>query len=143
MCCLIDVSQTPASLSVSGPEMVAIHWLDQQELYAAVAMRVEMEERGLKSIRKARRISNEDTFKVKRLKDTIKDNPDMLIQIQQDGTVILWGIQHLLSQPRRMPKVIVLMKIRNALLPRDYEFFRDTPHIFQNENVIRSSGEFS
>lgn len=142
MCCLIDVSQTPASLSVSAPEMVAIHWMDQQEVFAAVSMRVEMEERGLKAIRKARRVSAEDTWKVKKLKDTLKENPDMLIQIQQDGTVVLWGIQHLLSQPRRMPKVIVLMKIKNALTPGDYEFFRDTPHIFQNENVIKSSGVF-
>ncbi|KAI9021913.1 RAVE protein 1 C terminal-domain-containing protein [Hyaloraphidium curvatum] len=142
MCCLIDISQTPASLNVSGPEMVAIHWLDQQELHAAIAMRVEMEERGLKAIRKSRRISPDDTRKVKKLKETVKDNPDILIQIQQDGTVVLWGIQHLLTQPRRMPKVIVLMKTKNALLPHDYAFFKDTPHVFQNANVIRSSGVF-
>lgn len=142
MCCLIDVSQTPASLNVNEPEMVAIHWQDQQELFAALSMRIEMEERGLNAIRKARRISAEDTWKVKKLKDTLKDNPDMLMQIQRDGTVVLWGIQHLVSQPRRMPKVVVLMKIKSALQPSDYEFFKDTPHIFQNENVIRSSGVF-
>ncbi len=142
MSCLIDVAQTPASLEVESPGMAAIHWMDQREVTSAVDERVKMDEGDSMALRKRRKIMGDDSAKIKRLKDVIRDNPDMLIQIQRDGSVIVWGIQHLNSNPKRVPRVMVIMKIKEALLPKDYEYFRDTPHIFHNTSSMRQSSVF-
>lgn len=36
---------------------------------------------------------NKHSNKVRRIRDMIKDTPDMLFKVQQDGSLTIWGIQ--------------------------------------------------
>jgi carotenoid cleavage dioxygenase-like enzyme len=36
---------------------------------------------------------NKFSNKVRRIRDMIKDTPDMLFKVQQDGSLTIWGIQ--------------------------------------------------
>jgi hypothetical protein len=48
------------------------------------------------------------TYKTKSLNllKSIKENPDMVMHVGHDGSVIVWGIHHLSSKFLRIPKVL-------------------------------------
>jgi len=50
-----------------------------------------------------------------RLPGILSDSPDLLFQVQRDGSLVIWGIQHLSEEPRRIPKVVLVLRTPNAL----------------------------
>jgi hypothetical protein len=66
-----------------------VHWLCSEEVENAVAYRDRLEEKLVKKKRK----SATSIRKSKKLRDTIRDYPDMLFCITPDGSVAIWGVQ--------------------------------------------------
>ncbi|KAI8330852.1 RAVE protein 1 C terminal-domain-containing protein [Chlamydoabsidia padenii] len=65
-----------------------------------------------------------------KVKDLIRDTPDLLFRLQPDGSIIFWGVQYLNSWPRRIPKTFVMLRIDQAIAPKDGAFF------LQNVNIV-------
>lgn len=77
--------------------------------------------------------------RVERIKDRIKDTPDLLFRIQSDGSLTFWGVQNLNSSPRRVPRVFVVLRVDNALDPLDTIYFLKPTHILHDFSHIQSS----
>ena len=58
-----------------------------------------------------------------RLYESLKEYPDMLFQVKDDGSIIIWGIQGLGKLPPRVTKVVMLMKTDHAIDVHDFEYF--------------------
>ncbi|KAG2213642.1 hypothetical protein INT46_000817 [Mucor plumbeus] len=57
--------------------------------------------------------------RVERIRDRVRDTPDLLFRIQADGSLTFWGVQHLNSVPRRIPRVFVVLRVDKAIDPLD------------------------
>ena len=54
-----------------------------------------------------------------RLPGILNDTPDLLMQIANDGSLIVWGVQYLSEEPRRTPRVVLVMRNPQAVSPYD------------------------
>ncbi|KAI9006205.1 RAVE protein 1 C terminal-domain-containing protein [Gaertneriomyces semiglobifer] len=96
-----------------------IHWLDTEEIKKAV----HAEQRtGQPSTTDSGRAGS-TLLKSQKVLDTVKDYPDMLFHIQSDGSMVVWAVQGLTGQPRRIPKVLVVMKNVGTVPQSDFGFF--------------------
>ena len=57
-----------------------IYYMNSQELESAIQMCVADQ-------------GSQISSKVRRMRDMIKDTPDMLFKVQKDGSLIIWGVQ--------------------------------------------------
>ncbi|ORZ24097.1 RAVE protein 1 C terminal-domain-containing protein [Absidia repens] len=67
---------------------------------------------------------------LEKVKDLVRDTPDLLFRLQPDGSIIFWGVQYLNSWPRRIPRTFVMLRIDQAISPKDGAFF------LQNVNIV-------
>ncbi|CAG8451235.1 3746_t:CDS:10 [Ambispora leptoticha] len=143
ICTVIDPSQfLVATTDENGDaptnepsKFTPIHYIQPDEFinavnlaYYALNLDVEAEE-------------NYASRQLKRLKDLIVDESDLLYQVQRDGSMIIWAIQHLNSRPRRVPRVFVLMRMAQALLPLDAPYFDGITTVFHDHlgSKVKSS----
>ncbi|KAJ3327768.1 hypothetical protein HDU93_001809, partial [Gonapodya sp. JEL0774] len=156
--------------TVPDLEMPAVHFLDQHEVLAAIEGKSDREEErrrdGLPGGRMHGRtasgspvspsgptvptagtgrgglIGSGEAKRVRRLREAVREHPDMLLQVFGDGTVVLWGIQNLTTHPRRTPKVNIIMRIAHGLQPSDHEFFMDTPLVFHDDSAVGAGSTY-
>jgi hypothetical protein len=60
-----------------------------------------------------------------KLRETMAEFPDMVFQMQQDGSMTIWGIQGLGDHPRRITKVMVIMRTDATVMDIDFPFFNN------------------
>lgn len=140
---IIDPADFPLTENPSTARkrhICSVHWLNGEEVQRVIKLRESEEMRFLK--KNSRRKPGSTLLKTKKLKEVMKDYPDMLFHVQSDGSMVIWGIQHLTSQPRRMVKVFVIMKTDNTVPPADFEFFQRTVLVYQNDWNARRSCTF-
>jgi hypothetical protein len=90
-----------------------IHWLSGEALLEAV-----------KSQRGYRNFHNTvSEIKNSKLQDTLLEYPDLVFQIRKNGSMLIWGIQGLGTIPRRVTKIVVLMKYDLTVTEPEIEFF--------------------
>ncbi|KAH8550546.1 RAVE protein 1 C terminal-domain-containing protein [Umbelopsis sp. PMI_123] len=77
--------------------------------------------------------------KVRRIRDMIKDTPDMLFKVQKDGSLTIWGIQHLNEWPRRIPKVFVVLRVAQAIPSKEAIHFMSNVKIYHNHLGSKTS----
>ncbi|ORY97295.1 RAVE protein 1 C terminal-domain-containing protein, partial [Syncephalastrum racemosum] len=77
--------------------------------------------------------------RIQRISDMIHDTPDLLFRIQFDGSLTFWGVQHLNTQPRRVPRVFVVLRVAQAIDPRDVSYFMKPVHVSHDYSHIHSS----
>ncbi|KAI8085118.1 RAVE protein 1 C terminal-domain-containing protein [Halteromyces radiatus] len=75
---------------------------------------------------------------LEKVKNLIRDTPDLLFRLQPDGSIIFWGVQYLNSWPRRIPKTFVILRIDQAVDPKDGAFFLNKVHIVHDLSHIQS-----
>ncbi|RUP50038.1 RAVE protein 1 C terminal-domain-containing protein [Jimgerdemannia flammicorona] len=139
MCAVVDpnqslvTSQSPEDRSISNhPDFFSpIHCIDSKELTSAVQLAVEIQGEGSKQDQMAE-------LRLRRLKEMIRDTPDLLLQVQRDGSLIIWGIQFLNSYPRRIPKVLVVLRVAQALLSSDAEYFAGVVSVYHDHLGVKS-----
>ncbi|KAJ3333967.1 regulator of (H+)-ATPase in vacuolar membrane [Blyttiomyces sp. JEL0837] len=112
-----------------------IHWLAPEQVEGAVRFKDVQEEQFVKTKRK----SNTGLTKSKKLRDAVKDYPDMVFMICPDGAIVVWGIQYLDESPRRAPKALTIIRSDSAVLPSDYELFHGSVLIYHDRTVLQQS----
>ncbi|CEP07241.1 hypothetical protein [Parasitella parasitica] len=144
MCAVIDSNQ---SLVTSGTEdsnhhsqdgnssddsdaddFSPIHYIGCDELSSAVHAR-------FRSHSKHERFDQ----RVERIRDRVRDTPDLLFRIQADGSLTFWGVQHLNSVPRRIPRVFVVLRVDKAIDPLDVVYFLNPTLILHDYSHIQSA----
>ncbi|KAJ3413506.1 regulator of (H+)-ATPase in vacuolar membrane [Chytridiales sp. JEL 0842] len=135
-----SVPRVPSSASVAAPQTIdnnhlIVHWLCSEEIENAVEYRDKLEDKLVKKKRK----SATSIKRSKKLRDTIRDYPDMVFCITQDGSLAIWGIQYLDGKPKRIPKVLTILKSEAAVLPADFDFFRGRIQVFHDKSRLDRS----
>ncbi|KAJ3225333.1 regulator of (H+)-ATPase in vacuolar membrane [Clydaea vesicula] len=119
-----------------------LHFLNSKELFKTIASREESELKFLNR-RKNKNASSIAAMAARRNKilfDTFREYPDILFHVNQDGTIVFWGVQHLVSAPKRSAKVRVIMKTQMAVSIDDCDSFSNgTLLMFQNESYKKSA----
>ncbi|KAK4511806.1 uncharacterized protein ATC70_003805 [Mucor velutinosus] len=105
-----------------------IHYIGCDELASAVHAR-------FRSHSKHERFDQ----RVDRIRDRVRDTPDLLFRIQADGSLTFWGVQHLNSVPRRIPRVFVVLRVDKAIDPLDVIYFLNPTHILHDYSHIQSA----
>lgn len=80
--------------------------------------------------------------RVERIRDRVRDTPDLLFRIQADGSLTFWGVQHLNSVPRRIPRVFVVLRVDKAIDPLDVIYFLNPTYILHDYSHIQSACKF-
>ncbi|TPX65121.1 hypothetical protein SpCBS45565_g05402 [Spizellomyces sp. 'palustris'] len=122
------------------PHICAVHWLHSEEIQRAIKLREQEEKRFTK--KNSRRKPGSTLLKSRKLKDAVKDYSEILFHVQSDGAMIVWGVQHLTGRPRRMAKVIVLMKTDRTVASEDFDFFEGNVTVFHNDWAMKKSAIF-
>ncbi|KAI9202399.1 RAVE protein 1 C terminal-domain-containing protein [Polychytrium aggregatum] len=139
MAALINPRSFPGSnedLTTADEGLSPVHWIHSEAINEALALR-EMEESKYRKKKNAKGTTNER--RSRRVKEKLKDYPDMLFRIEPTGSMIVWGVQHLTSKPRCIPKVLVIMRAEDSLIRSDYEFFLGNVFVFCNRPAIQHS----
>ncbi|CAG8572440.1 2105_t:CDS:10 [Ambispora gerdemannii] len=132
ICTVIDPSQflvattdeNDDALINDSSKFTPIHYIQSDEFVSAVNLAYDALDLDVEAG------DNYARRQLKRLKELIVDKSDLLYQVQRDGSMIVWAIQHLSSRPRRVPRVLVLMRMEQALLPLDAPYFDGTTTTF-------------
>ncbi|KAI8640796.1 RAVE protein 1 C terminal-domain-containing protein [Parasitella parasitica] len=77
--------------------------------------------------------------RVERIRERVRDTPDLLFRIQADGSLTFWGVQHLNSVPRRIPRVFVVLRVDKAIDPLDVIYFLNPTLILHDYSHIQSA----
>lgn len=78
---------------------------------------------------------------MKDIPEILQNGTDLVVKIQQDGSLIFWGIQHLCEEPRRIPKVFPILRVTNAI-PIDPRFFNTNLIVFHPSSHVRDGTPF-
>ncbi|KAI9258749.1 RAVE protein 1 C terminal-domain-containing protein [Phascolomyces articulosus] len=76
---------------------------------------------------------------LEKMRDLIRDTPDLLFRIQADGSLTFWGVQHLNVLPRRVPRVFVVLRVAQAVNNDDIPYFLNAVHVLHDYAHIQSS----
>ncbi|KAG0172011.1 regulator of (H+)-ATPase in vacuolar membrane [Apophysomyces sp. BC1021] len=138
MCAVIDPSQSlvtaePTSEDSNtahmdhGEDFSPIHYIDCDELHNAIYAQF--------------RHTHNDRLdhRIERVRDMVRDTPDLLFRIQPDGSLTFWGIQHLNTFPRRIPRVFVVLRVAQAIDPVDVVYFLEPVQVLHDYTHIQSS----
>ena len=79
------------------------HWIDLQELTYAITIG-DHEHRDV--------LPKRSNLKIP---DVLCRPTDLLFKVQSDGSVVVWSIQHLQDEPKRLSKVMLVLKMPDAL----------------------------
>ncbi|RCH95795.1 regulator of (H+)-ATPase in vacuolar membrane, partial [Rhizopus azygosporus] len=132
MCAVIDSNQSLVTSENDDLEnkedFSPIHYIGCDELLNAIHAQFKSH-------------SRHDRFdqRLERIRDRVKDTPDLLFRIQADGSLTLWGVQHLNTWPRRIPRVFVVLRVARAIDPLHYIYFLNPTHILHDYSHIQSS----
>ncbi|CAG8530036.1 3694_t:CDS:10 [Cetraspora pellucida] len=148
---VVDPSQSLVTLQSleeetcnEGPNLfTSIHWIDSKEFLCALKSSIEAFDGDLddsicgNGLRKLRNLAN--------------DTPDLLYQVQRDGSMVIWGIRvslfvFSLFTPRRIPKVLVLLRLAQAFPVSDVEYFFGRTYAFHDNtptDILKSSVELA
>ncbi|GAA5804339.1 hypothetical protein HPULCUR_009827 [Helicostylum pulchrum] len=77
--------------------------------------------------------------RLERIRERVRDTPDLLFRIQSDGSLTFWGVQHLNTFPRRIPRVFVVLRVDKAVDPLDVIYFLNPTQILHDYAHIQSS----
>jgi len=77
---------------------------------------------------------------LKDLPEILQNGTDLVVKLQQDGSLIFWGIQHLCEEPRRIPKVFPVLKVTNAI-PVDSRLFNENMIMFHPNTRVREGDQ--
>ncbi|KAJ1536657.1 regulator of (H+)-ATPase in vacuolar membrane, partial [Nowakowskiella sp. JEL0078] len=113
-----------------------VHWLNRVEILNIINSRESSEldlirrgddsEEKVYDMKMMKNLSSHTNLlkrRSKKLRDAMRDYSDLLFLIDTSGSIILWGIQNLTGHPRRVPKVLMLMKSENCVPPSHSNFF--------------------
>ncbi|KAI8818763.1 RAVE protein 1 C terminal-domain-containing protein [Fimicolochytrium jonesii] len=134
-----DFPLTEAISTVKEPHICSVHWLHGAEIHQAIAKREKAEARFLRT---PSELLGNSVSKTKKLKSALSDYSDVLLHIQSDGSAVIWGIQNLTSHPRRIPKVLVIMKTEHAVPVEDVQHFEGQSLVFFHDRSIQPSTIF-
>ncbi|KAG9283992.1 hypothetical protein G9A89_005499 [Geosiphon pyriformis] len=140
ICTVVDPSQFLVALSdiseENAPEIdpctyTPIHWIQPIEFIQAVNL-------AYNALVDGQADKSHASRQIVRLKNLAADKSDLLYQVQRDGSMIIWAIQHLNSRPRRVPRVLVLLRMAQALLPSDVTYFSGSTLVFHDHLGVKS-----
>ncbi|RIB04432.1 RAVE protein 1 C terminal-domain-containing protein [Gigaspora rosea] len=143
---VVDPSQSLVTLQSLEEEtcnedpnlFTSIHWIDSKEFLSALRSSIEVFDGNIddsicgNGLRKLRNLAN--------------DTPDLLYQVQRDGSMVIWGIRNVYCRPRRIPKVLVLLRLAQAFPTSDVEYFYNRTYTFHDNtptDVLKSSVELT
>jgi WD40 repeat protein len=113
----------------------SIHFLQFDELIDAIKSK---EEKELKYVDK-KNLMHPHVTKNRKLKELLKEYPDIMYSVSDDGCITIWGIQNLSKKPTRIAKCIIIMKVAKASLPQDSDFFKENVQIFSSSANINET----
>ncbi|KAL0097480.1 RAVE protein 1 C terminal-domain-containing protein [Phycomyces blakesleeanus] len=145
MCAVIDPSQslvTAESGSMASQDgsvayldhiedVSPIHYIDCGELQSAISTQPQYQ-----SLSQSKQEKLDQ--RIKKVRDLIKETPDLLFRIQSDGSLTFWGVKHLNSFPRRVPRVFVVLRIAQAVDPADVAYFLNPVKVLHDYSHIQS-----
>ncbi|KAF9438201.1 regulator of (H+)-ATPase in vacuolar membrane [Entomortierella beljakovae] len=108
-----------------------IHALDGMEFAMAV------EYAASKTIDKT---NDANSVRLRKLKELVRDTSDLFFQIQSDGSMIIWGVQNLGQSPQRLPRVLLVLRISQAVNPLEASFFMKNIIAYHDTASARSRG---
>ncbi|KAF9585501.1 regulator of (H+)-ATPase in vacuolar membrane [Lunasporangiospora selenospora] len=108
-----------------------IHALDGMEFAMAV------EHAASKSVDKGNDVNS---IRIRRLQELVKDTSDLFIQVQEDGSMSVWGVQNLGAVPQRMPRVLLVLRFSQSVSPLETAFFMKNIITFHDKTSARSQG---
>ncbi|CAG8644989.1 7798_t:CDS:10, partial [Funneliformis mosseae] len=133
ICTVVDPEQSLVTLPSSEEERIChgdpdcyspIHWIHPREFLISLKLAID----SFDSEKEQTQIG----AGLKKLKDLANDTPDLLYQIQKDGSMVIWGIRNVYCRPRRIPKVLVLLRASQALPPSNAEYFHGSTFVFHD-----------
>ncbi|KAG0315086.1 regulator of (H+)-ATPase in vacuolar membrane [Linnemannia gamsii] len=130
ICAIIDPNQWLVSQQQSMSQN-PIHALDGMEFAMAV------EHAASKTVDKN---NDANSIRLRKLKEIVRDTSDLFFQIQGDGSMVIWGIQNLGKVPQRLPKVLIVLRISQAVTPLETPFFMRNIIAYHDTALARSRG---
>ncbi|CAB4445912.1 unnamed protein product [Rhizophagus irregularis] len=136
ICTVVDPEQSLVTLPSLEEERIChkhfdcfspIHWIHPREFLISVKLAIDSFEN-----------ENSETEQscindgLKKLKTLAKDTPDLFYQVQQDGSIVIWGIRNIYCRPRRIPKVLVLFRASQVLSPSESDYFHGSTFVFHD-----------
>ncbi|ORX48543.1 hypothetical protein DM01DRAFT_1117238 [Hesseltinella vesiculosa] len=111
-------------------EFSPIHYIGCDELRAAMHVHHLRQQSAKQSLALDQQLN--------KVKELIRDTPDLLFRLQPDGSIIFWGVQYLNTWPRRIPRTFVMLRIDQAISPIDRTFFLQHVHIVHDYAHVQS-----
>ncbi|KAF9136164.1 regulator of (H+)-ATPase in vacuolar membrane [Mortierella sp. 14UC] len=130
ICAIIDPNQWLVSQQQSITQY-PIHALDGMEFAMAV------EYAASKTVDKN---NDANSIRLRKLKEIVRDTSDLFFQIQGDGSMAIWGVQNLGKVPQRLPKVLIVLRISQAVTPLETPFFMRNIIAYHDTALARSRG---
>ncbi|KAF9908205.1 regulator of (H+)-ATPase in vacuolar membrane [Linnemannia zychae] len=130
ICAIIDPNQWLVSQQQSITQY-PIHALDGMEFAMAV------EYAASKNVDKN---NDANSIRLRKLKEIVRDTSDLFFQIQGDGSMVIWGVQNLGKVPQRLPKVLIVLRISQAVTPLETPFFMRNIIAYHDTALARSRG---
>ncbi|KAJ3055772.1 regulator of (H+)-ATPase in vacuolar membrane [Rhizophlyctis rosea] len=137
LCGVVDPVDFPLSDS-SAAGIRSVHWLAGEEVEKAINSREWAEKKFLRKSTRGKSVKE----KSQRLREAMKEYSDVLFHVQSDGAMVLWAVQYLAGEPRRMPKIFVIMKTEQTVAPIDHAFFRGTVLVYHRGRTVKQSSIF-
>ncbi|KAF9182064.1 regulator of (H+)-ATPase in vacuolar membrane [Haplosporangium sp. Z 11] len=87
-------------------------------------------------------IKNNDatSIRLRKLKELVRDTSDLFFQIQGDGSMAIWGVQNLGQVPQRLPRVLLVLRISQAVTPLETMFFMRNIIAYHDTALTKSRG---
>ncbi|CAO3569226.1 unnamed protein product [Mortierella alpina] len=130
ICAIIDPSQWVVSQQQTTTQY-PIHALDGMEFAMAV------EYAASKTVDKS---NDANSIRLRKLKELVRDTSDLFFQIQGDGSMVIWGVQNLGQIPQRLPRVLLVLRISQAVSPQETAFFMMNIIAYHDTTLARSRG---
>ncbi|KAF9114391.1 regulator of (H+)-ATPase in vacuolar membrane [Mortierella sp. AM989] len=130
ICAIIDPNQWLVSQHQTTAQC-PIHALDGMEFAMAV------EYAASKTVDKN---NDANSIRLRKLKELVRDTSDLFFQIQSDGSMIIWGVQNLGQIPQRLPRVLLVLRISQAVNPLEAAFFMRNIIAYHDTASARSRG---
>ncbi|KAG0233631.1 regulator of (H+)-ATPase in vacuolar membrane [Actinomortierella wolfii] len=130
ICAIIDPNQWLVSQHQSTSQY-PIHALDGMEFIMAVEYAAS---------HAFDRESDIHRIRLRKLQELAHDTSDLFFQIQADGSMIIWGVQNLAKAPQRLPRVLLVLRISQALNSADTVYFTKNITCYHDTSLARSRG---
>ncbi|KAI7828679.1 RAVE protein 1 C terminal-domain-containing protein [Gamsiella multidivaricata] len=130
ICAIIDPNQWLVSQQQSAIQY-PIHALDGMEFAMAV------EYAASKTVEKN---NDANSIRLRKLKELVRDTSDLFFQVQDDGSMIIWGVQNLGQVPQRLPRVLLVLRISQAVSSQETSFFMRNIIAYHDTALARSRG---